>query len=338
MLYRHAAVTNALSPVGSLPTELLRDIFMLAVDNGADDSLQTRLAVSQACQYWRAVSLALPEFWQSLVLNATQAHLYETLRLRSYPLGMWLRVEDPPRPMRDGLLGKPDHEESSDLLSEPMTNSFAPPQESRLVSLRIEDGARFPFAQFFGDSVLPVTLDEVQVLASSHQNQHYNCAAMFLPRKVSARSLMFNRAWIDPLHFEVNILSKLRLVDVPHEAMGRLLSVAADCPNLEILHLESIRRKEPTPTSPVLLLSPWLSLSVRHLAMIDCEEELWMHLLSVPTFRLPKLVAFIFQNSEEFAAVWGPTSQVFRAFVRILHFLSHVPSPAQQIRLFPFSI
>lgn len=310
--YRRAAVFNALSPASAIPTEIARDIFLLAIDNGRDDSLLTRISISQTCQYWRNVSLALPEFWQSMVLTALQAPLFETLRLRSYPLPMWLRVEDSPRPLRDGLLGRLASEES-DGLSEPMTNVFAPPQASRLVSLRIEDSARFPFVRFFGDSVLPVTMDELQ-LFSSEQFGH-QCSAMFTPRSIAARSLLFNRAWIDPLHFDVTILVKLSLVDIPYEAMGRLLAVAADCPVLEILHLEAIRRKEPMTGMPVLLLSPWLSVDIRSLAIISCDEELWMQLLSLPTFRLPKLTSFAFHHADEFAAAWGPTSEVFRAFV-----------------------
>jgi len=312
--YRRAAVVNALSPSSAMPTEIARDIFMLAIDRGRDDSLQTRLSISQTCQYWRVVSLSLPEFWQSMVLTSLQAPLFETLRLRSYPLPMWLRVEDSPRPLRDGLLGRPSDEENEDL-AEPMTNMFAPPQSSRLVSLRIEDCARFPFVRFFGDSLLPVTMDELQVFASA---QHaYQCVAMFTPRMIAARSLLFNRAWIDPLQFEVTILVKLSLVDIPYEAMGRLLAVAADCPVLEILHLEAIRRKEPVAGAPVLMLSPWLSVDIRSLAIIGCDEELWMRLLSLPTFRLPKLTSYVFHHTEEFAAVWGPTSEVFRAFVSV---------------------
>lgn len=316
--YRRAAVINALSPSSAMPTEIARDIFMLATDRGRDDSLQTRLSISQTCQYWRIVSLSLPEFWQSIVLTSLQAPLFETLRLRSYPLPMWLRVEDSPRPLRDGLLGRPPGDENQDL-TEPMTNVFAPPQASRLVSLRVEDCVRFPFVRFFGDSVLPVTMDELQIFAST---QHaYQCAAMFTPRMIAARSILFNRAWIDPLHLDVTILVKLSLVDIPYEAMGRLLAVAADCPVLEILHLEAIRRKEPVGGAPVLILSPWLSVDIRSLAIVGCDEELWMQLLSLPTFRLPKLTSFVFHHTEEFAAVWGPTSEVFRAFVRACRIL-----------------
>lgn len=316
--YRRAAVINSLSPASAIPTEIVREIFMLAIDHGQDDSLQTRLSISQTCNYWRIVSLAMPEFWQSMVLTALQAPLFEALRLRSYPLPMWLRVEDSSRELRDGLLGRPTNEDD-DGLSEPMTNKYAPAQPSRLVSLRIEDNGRFPFVRFFGDSLLPVTMDELQ-LFSSMQYGH-QCSAMFTPRIIAARSLMFNRAWVDPLHLDVTILVKLSLVDVPYEAMGRLLAVAADCPVLEILHLEGIRRKEPLPGAPVLLLSPWLSVDIRSLAVIGCDEELWMQLLSVPTFRLPKLTYFALHHMDDFATVWGPTPEVFRAFVSDQHAL-----------------
>lgn len=322
--YRRAAVINSLSPASAIPTEIARDIFLLAVDNGRDDSLQTRLSISQTCHYWRIVSLALPEFWQSMVLNALQAPLFETLRLRSYPLPMWLRVEDSPRELRDGLLGRPESEDV-DGLSEPMSNKYAPAQASRLVSLRIEDNGRFPFVRFFGDSLLPITMDELQ-LFSSMQYEH-QCSVMFTPRVIAARSVLFNRAWIDPLHFDVTILVKLSLVDIPYEAMGRLLAVIADCPVLEILHLEGIKRREAMPGPPVLLLSPWLSVDIRSLAIIGCDEELWMQLLSLPTFRLPKLTSFALHHTEDFAVVWGPTPEVFRAFVSALSRLSDAEVP-----------
>lgn len=309
---RRASINNALSPASIIPTEIARHIFMLAVDNGRDDSLLTRLSISQTCQYWRTVSLAIPEFWQSLVLNAVQSPLFEHLRLRSYPLPMWLRVKDCEREMRDGLLGRPENVEG---LSESMTNEYAASQPSRIISLRIEDNGRFSFPQYFGDSLLPISMDTLQVFSSKKYG--HNGSAMFSPRTIAANGLHFSRAWIEPMHLDVTQLAKLSLVDIPYECMGRLLAMAADCPALEMLHLERIRRKEALAGTPVLLLAPWLSLDIRTLGIVNCDEELWMQLFATPTFRLPKLTSFALEHGEEFASVpnWGTTPEAMRDFV-----------------------
>ena len=127
------------------------------------------------------------------------------------------------------------------------------------------------------------------------------------------------------MHLDATALVKLSLVDIPYESVGRLLLLAADCPQLEVLHLERIRRREPLPGAPVLLLAPWLSLDIRTLGIVNCDEEMWMQLMAIPTFRLPKLISFALEHREGNGPIahWGTTPEMLRAFVSHFSPLGH---------------
>lgn len=62
-----ATYQNALAPALTLPVEVLREIFLLAVDSACSSSesvnIMTRNSISSVSTYWRNVSLGFPELW-----------------------------------------------------------------------------------------------------------------------------------------------------------------------------------------------------------------------------------------------------------------------------------
>lgn len=58
---RASTIANAFTPVSALPTEILQDIFRMAVVD--DDTPRARIVLSHVCSRWRSVSLAVPELW-----------------------------------------------------------------------------------------------------------------------------------------------------------------------------------------------------------------------------------------------------------------------------------
>ncbi|KZT21295.1 hypothetical protein NEOLEDRAFT_761402 [Neolentinus lepideus HHB14362 ss-1] len=56
----------------TVPVELMSSIFLLTLDNATlvtSDVRSTPLNISQVCQYWRGIALAVPQLWSSLSMD-----------------------------------------------------------------------------------------------------------------------------------------------------------------------------------------------------------------------------------------------------------------------------
>lgn len=72
-LYRKlAAYRNAFTPALALPVEVLRQIFLLAIDD-SELTVTTRNSINLVSSSWRSVALGYPELW-------TRVHLLATFR------------------------------------------------------------------------------------------------------------------------------------------------------------------------------------------------------------------------------------------------------------------
>lgn len=67
---RRATVATALVPVTGLPTEMLREVFLLVAENTR--SSKARITLSHVSSTWRAVSLGLKELWT--VIHVPECH------------------------------------------------------------------------------------------------------------------------------------------------------------------------------------------------------------------------------------------------------------------------